>query len=307
MFRPIYLVTEYRNVKRANPANEYTGGKERIDCWKAGMIHGYYAGMGMDFFFPSEGEASRFSLFTIYDPSQIIDLMENRKFTVSSIKKTMQMSARSPYTGARMLKDSWRVVFEGEHDEFLETYHPEEWSARRFSFGAVYTMQDVLGTLPAIPRDVAFMLAEIARQAREAEARRLEEERKKAEEEAGQTPTTPPITVDPPQVDPPTTPPPTPPGPDLAGAIGRDWTVTNGGAAGYYALARDSSYTRGQRYDYPYGTKNAYGYHSQGQTFLYGANFSEPFLSWIPTHGVSNFTFFGFFVPWPAGGTGTTG
>jgi hypothetical protein len=254
MYKPIYLVTQYKNVKRESQANKYSVG-EKLDLWKVGMIHGYYTGMGIDFFFPDEPDASRFTPWTIYDPGQIIEAMENRKFTVKGIKKTMQMSGRNKYTHHRSLVDAWIVQFEGERNDAIDVWHPHEASARRYSFGKSYSTADILGTTPAIPRDVAALLEEIARR-----AAAEEEERRRREEEAKNptTPTTPPTTPPPtgggstPEV--PTVPPPPPPptGPTLTerqnAAVARWWTISNGGKAGYYAAVNVLLYTPGATY-----------------------------------------------------------
>jgi hypothetical protein len=121
--------------------------------------------MGIDFFFPDEPDASRFTPWTIYDPGQIILAMENRKFTVKGIKKTMQMSGRNKYTHHRSLVDAWIVQFEGERNDAIDVWHPQEASAYAYSFGKSYTTAGILGTVPSVPRDVTALLEELARRA----------------------------------------------------------------------------------------------------------------------------------------------
>lgn len=175
MSTPIWLVTEFRRTKRSSPACKYAAKSEKVDLWKVGLTHGYYAGMGMNFFFETQEQASRLSLWTIYDPSELIDALDNRTFTVQSITKTYQMSAPSQYTDLRTLVDSWKVSFEGEQNDFLDQFFPWEAVARSYSFGRPYTMGGLLGTLPAIPRDVRAQLEAYAEMRRRAdEDRELE-------------------------------------------------------------------------------------------------------------------------------------
>lgn len=168
---PVFLVTEYKNVLRKSPANAYTDSDEKIDLWKVGLIHGYYAGMGMNFYFPTEPEAARFTLYTIYRPDEIIELMGGEKFETTAIRQWKYMSAPNRYTDQRTLKDSWNVAFEGERSDFLELLHPWESTARRYKIGRPYTMPDILGILPATPRDTVAILEAYAEQ-----LRRLNEE-----------------------------------------------------------------------------------------------------------------------------------
>ncbi len=180
---PLFLVTEYKNVRRKSPANYYTQGGEQLDLWKVGMIHGYYAGMGLNFYFPTEPEASRFTLYTIYRPEEIIEAMDNEKFASEKIAKWKYMSPPNRYTDSRALLDNWKVSFSGERNDFLETIHPWESTARAYKVGRPYTMQDILGTLPATPRDTVALLEAYAEQLRRiAEDKELARIRREAEE-----------------------------------------------------------------------------------------------------------------------------
>jgi hypothetical protein len=297
-YSPIFLVTDYRNVKRRSPASIYSETSEKLDLWKVGMVHGYYAGMGMDFYFENEGEASRFSPFTIYDPSQLIERMENRKFTVSLVKKTMRMGARNPYSGLRFPMDFWMVEFDGQNDDQIVLYDPSESTVRAFGFGKTYTMADLVGTLPAIPRDVSRLLEEYAIRAQEArEEAERERARKEAEEAAGrEPPPTDPGT--PPPTDPGT--PNTPTGPSQLvirqnAAVAQWWNIALGGKAGYYAPVNVLLYVQGTTFANT-DQRGNYTFFSSG-SFTRG---SMP-LIWgapttIPGNSLYNFQWFGFYV-----------
>lgn len=261
-YSPIFLVTEYLEAKRKSPASRYSENAAMMDVWKVGMIHGYYAGMGMDLFFPNDGEASRFSLWTLWNPQELIAALDNRRFQVQSITKTKRMSARGEYSGQRRLVDSWKVSFGGDHDDYLDMQHPTEGSAKAFRFGKSYTPADLFGTLPAIPRDVSFLLEEIA-------ARNREE------------PETPPTPPEPPE-EPPPGPPVPPPGPSLAerqrDAIFRWYTIAPGQAASAWYAEGNPQAIQADRFTYnqvtnPY-VKGPYIYFPQGGT-LSGFFFPE--------------------------------
>lgn len=175
MATPVFLVTEYKNVRRKSPANVYTGGGETIDLWKVGLIHGYYAGMGMNFYFPTEPEASRFTLYTIYRPEEIIERMDNEKFVAEKVQRWKYMSPANRYTDTRTLKDNWKISFSGERNDFLELIHPWESETRKYKLGNPYTVQDILGIMPATPRETVAILEAYAEQLRRlAEERELE-------------------------------------------------------------------------------------------------------------------------------------
>jgi len=181
---PIYLVTEYRNVRQRSKASEYSGTDERTDLFKVKLIHGYYAGMGMNFFFPTEADASRFSLHTIYTPDEIIERMDDGKFRVESIKKSGLMAAANKYTDAKVFYDAWKVFFTGEQDNFLETFHPWESIARSFKIGHAYTMKDLLGTTEGTTRDARFIMEQYAEQLAEDEAKKARERESALQAEA---------------------------------------------------------------------------------------------------------------------------
>jgi hypothetical protein len=276
-YSPIFLVTDYRNVKRRSPASIYSETSEKLDLWKVGMVHGYYAGMGMDFYFENEGEASRFSPFTIYDPSQLIERMENRKFTVSLVKKTMRMGARNPYSGLRFPMDFWMVEFDGQNDDQIVLYDPSESTVRAFGFGKTYTMADLVGTLPAIPRDVSRLLEEYAARAQEA---RMEAERERARKEAEEAAAQQPPLVPPPAGEPLQD--------RLNNAIGRWYWITGGGAAGWYATYADAEeHNIGLRY------ADASGFGKTPYSFIEAGGFSH---LWDSRYGFGTGWFFGYYV-----------
>ncbi len=275
-YRPIFQVTEYRNVQRRSPSSAYTDAENRLDSWKVGMLHGYFAGMGMDFYFPTEAQASRFSLWTIYNPGEIIELMDGAKFTVSRIQKTHRMSPPNRYSGQRALVDAWQVIFEGEDGETIEQWHPTA-QGTVFRRTRVLTMADILGTLPSMPRDVRVRLEEIA--ARVVDAQRAAAEATGGLDSGAQAaaaqaaaalavslieasqqefsairPVPRELTL----------------GDRLNNAIAGWYTVTGGGAAGWYANA-DPSNNTGQPYYLERGGKGAFYYYESG-TFLTEGN-----------------------------------
>ena len=86
--RPVFLVTKIKNVRRVSPANRYTGAKDRIDCWRVSFLHGYFAGVEMEYFFPDEASADEFSEWQIYNPAQILAVTDpTEPFMVQDIQQ----------------------------------------------------------------------------------------------------------------------------------------------------------------------------------------------------------------------------
>lgn len=268
-YRPIFQVTQVKNVQRASRANEYTGGGEKEDLWRVRMAHGYYAGMGMDLFFLREAEASEFSLWTIWTPTQLITSLGDEKYQVESVKKIKRMTVPGQYALQRRLVDSWVVSFEGDKSTTsIDMQHPGEGTARAYRSGKSYTAADLFGTLPAIPRDVAYLLEETARRNQD-------------------------NPDPPPPPEPPAEPPPEPPTPQptlasrQANAVFRWYTIAPGQAASaYYAEGNPQVIPEGTVYSAvtnPY-VKGPYIYFPQGGT-LSGFFF--------PENRDANNTFFG--------------
>jgi hypothetical protein len=132
---------------------------------------------------------------------------------------------------------------DGDRDNRLDLRFPHERLARRFAEYRAYTMLDIFGTVPSVPRDVAAQLAEYAEAKRRAaaEKQRLadEEAERQRQQQSGSggsggspTPTTPTPTPTPPSA------PPTQPVPTTPADQSQWWTVTGGGSAGFYGGIR---------------------------------------------------------------------
>ncbi len=169
MQRPLFLVTQYGPQKRRNQASGYGYNMGGTDTWhRAGLIHGYFPGVGMDFYFESERDASRFSKWTLYDPSQIIQAAtpQGQQYIVNNIWEGWY-SLPNPYGGDAFKTQVWYVGMRAQNTrQELELRFPSEVEARRFSKGVPYTMTDLVGTLPAVPSDISDQLREAADQAR---------------------------------------------------------------------------------------------------------------------------------------------
>lgn len=166
---PLFLVTEYRNTRRKH--NEFTN--EWVEVFKVVLMHGFYAGMGMNLFFPTEPDAARFSMHTVYMPDEVSKKMAGENFVVQDIKKTGFMAPANKYTDLKVLMENWRVLFLGDRGTILETFHPWEIWARVFKLGSAYTMEDLLNTIPSVDRDNRALLEAYA------EKLALEEERRR--------------------------------------------------------------------------------------------------------------------------------
>lgn len=182
-FKPIFLVTKFGNVGRKSKANDYTGDSEKVDLWRVGMVHGYYVGHGMDFFFETEEQASKFSLWEIYDQSQLIhNVRANETYTVEGVTKEWDYGQTNPYTDRMSRVPIWRVSMENDlGNSFLELKFPDPSQANRFSKGRPFKMQDLFGTLRAVPVDVA---SQVAAKAAEAKAAKEAADQARADAEA---------------------------------------------------------------------------------------------------------------------------
>ena len=220
MPKPIFLVNQYGPEQRRNRGSLY-GARTRETWWRAGMIHGYFPGVGMDFFFEAEHQASRFSLWTIYDPNQIIEAAtpQNQQYIVNDIWNSW-ISLPNPYGGPPFKMEVWYVGMKAENvQQEIELRFPVQAEAERFSRNRGYSVTDLVGTLRAIPSEIADQLAEAAeiakfqdqqKQAFEEQQRQIQQEELRrilteqaAEEGRKYAP--------PDQPPPPPTPPPTPP------------------------------------------------------------------------------------------------
>ncbi len=231
---PIFLVNIWRNAKRRSKATRFTDKRGAPDVFQVGLQNGYYTGMGMSFFFENEADATRFTLWTLLQPAQLIDMFGTEPFRVQGIDKLPWFSgARNQYTGQAERQEAWIVSMEGDRDEELELRFPLQSQAYAFRQQGIYTMQDMLGTLPANPADVSRQLAAFAEQKREAE--KIKQQQSTQQPTAGTPPasgggssggSSPPSTPTAPST--PSTPaPPTPSTPQW-------WSIVAGGAAGRY-------------------------------------------------------------------------
>lgn len=178
--RPVFLVTTVKNVTRANPGNFYTGMKDRIDCWRVQFIHGFFAGVQMEFFFPDKPSADEFNEWQVYNPSQILAQMQpTEPYTIQAVEKTKWYGQINRYTDKPDVQDSWVVQMEsaspsagnsfGRGGRAIHLRYPDPATAGRYRVGQTTTPQDILGTLPAMPMDVSDQLTQLADAAKSAQ------------------------------------------------------------------------------------------------------------------------------------------
>ncbi len=182
MARPVYLVTKHHEVQGKQKVDRYTGSGAPSDgTWHVGMVHGFFAGQGLDLYFENEPQADTFSLFELFDPSQIIEAVGPQStFTVADILRSWASGSPNQFTGQKVKIATWQVKMEGQDANLTMTF-PDEGLARRFGVGRSYSMVDILGTLPSIPADVADQIAAFTRaQQAAAEAAQRAQEAKAA-------------------------------------------------------------------------------------------------------------------------------
>ncbi len=150
---PIFLVTSFKNVERARGANQYTGANEKEDLWRVGFTHGFFIDFKLNLFFETEDQAARWSLWEICRPKDIIDPMPLPFFFWDAFP--IWSFPKNVYTGVAVKTRAWRSEFVGQNGEYMDLFLPTEGQARRFQKGRAYKVQDVIGTLPSIPAQAA--------------------------------------------------------------------------------------------------------------------------------------------------------
>lgn len=185
--RTKYLCDRWGNVTRKSPSNKYTDWTNNLDYWRAGFTHGWIPDLKIDFFFETSGQAGMYSLWELYDPSQLMDAVGiSNPFQVMDIAKIPLWKFANPYLPYKIKTFTWKVSLEDGHGKRIDLTYPTEEMANHFSRGGVFTGRSLFGTLPSIPGDVADQLQEYAerRRAADEDAERLKEEADRAREEA---------------------------------------------------------------------------------------------------------------------------
>lgn len=162
-FRPLYLVTQFKNVTRPARGNEYTGYNHREDFWKVGLIHGFFPGVGINFFYESEPQAALFSLWEIVDQGAILDKAGITEGLVA--QEIEQFKFPTWVYDVRVMAPAWRISFHWSEGQ-LDLWSLDEQDIDRFSGGSVYSILDLFGTLPTIPFDIEADLEAKAAQAK---------------------------------------------------------------------------------------------------------------------------------------------
>lgn len=187
--RRIFMVTRLKEMRRQPPKEEQVVQESKERLWKVQLSHGYYFGLVLDLWFETREQASqRFSPFTVYSPFQLVEAMNNERFTVTAIEKTKRALPATNDT-VQGVRDSWRIAYDGEQvNSHMDQYYPAEAMTRQYRKGQLTTLDDFFRSLPVTPSDVADYLDDIAAKARaaaeEAERARLAEEEARRVEEA---------------------------------------------------------------------------------------------------------------------------
>lgn len=163
-FRPLFMATSIKNVRRKAAVDKY-GYHDIVDWFRVSLIHGYFAGIGMDFFFETREQADHFSVWSVYDPQQLLDLMQpsNEQFQVESVNREKWYGQMNPYTNKPDVSDAWMVDMRGSSSgnggqRRIRLRYPNPYQAERFTVGKSYSPQDLLGTLPSLPSDIGDLI-----------------------------------------------------------------------------------------------------------------------------------------------------
>lgn len=174
---PKFLVTKVDSVGQPSRASSY-GDDSTTDYFHIGMIHGYYKDTKLDWYFENQAQADRFSLWELYDPSQLINkLGQKDSYRVVSTDKFKGYGQKNAYTDRRAEQEMWRVSMVGNLDDRrldMTMLAPQTPNKAQMNQGAVVTTQDLFGTLQTMPASVASQLADLAAQASAAEQARIE-------------------------------------------------------------------------------------------------------------------------------------
>ncbi len=167
MFSPKYLCTSIRETMVASKANEWTGYADKVEMWKVEMIHGTYPGVGMTFLYEDEAMAREFAQWEVYTPGRIMEIFgTDISLTLESIRQTTDYNSQYDIMVPEV---AWIAEFSWDFGKLWLQFKNEA-EALRFQLAQLYTMLDLLGTLPAVDYDAEDRLQGIASQAKATEA-----------------------------------------------------------------------------------------------------------------------------------------
>lgn len=171
---PKFLVTDISDMGEKSRSWRYLSDQSLKDSWRVRMIHGYFKDTRMDFFFDNEAQADRFSPWQIYDPTQIIDGLGNKReaLIVQDIEKIKGAGPKNAYTDRPIMQDMWRITMaNATQSRTLQITSP---APQRGSIGGLkggtVTTQDLFGTLETMPASIDSQLAQLAQDAADAQA-----------------------------------------------------------------------------------------------------------------------------------------